>query len=108
MIERGKRTDPSLWLDRLAVIIRHLEVPLGNGEIHPFVAVFTDMWPMLSAVCDRYKTESRVIERWCRCVRFAVRCLGSQSALFLHPIVKQVKMQFIFVPEVTYSESPIG
>jgi len=48
------------------------------------------MWPVLSSVCETYQRDVRVMERCCRCIRFAVRCVGKHSAHLLEPIVKQV------------------
>ncbi|XP_077276129.1 transportin 3 isoform X2 [Temnothorax americanus] len=88
-IERGTKTDPVIWLDRLAAIFKYTN-PQIFDDPHPCQPVVTEMWPVLSNVCETYQRDVRVIERCCRCIRFAVRCVGNQSAHLLEPIVKQI------------------
>ena len=45
---------------------------------------------MLSAVMRRFQQDGRVMERCCRCLRFAVRCVGGQSAPLLPPMTAQM------------------
>ncbi|PNF38379.1 Transportin-3 [Cryptotermes secundus] len=88
--ERGTKTDPALWLDRLAAVFRHTNPHVENGAVHPCQSVITEMWPILSNACTKYQADGRVMERCCRCLRFAVRCVGKQSAHLLEPLVKQI------------------
>lgn len=53
------------------------------------------MWPVLSNVCTEYQHDARLMERCCRCLRFAVRCVGKYSAHLLEPLVKQVHNNII-------------
>ncbi|KAL0119670.1 hypothetical protein PUN28_007838 [Cardiocondyla obscurior] len=90
-IERGTKTDPVIWLDRLAAIFKHTNPQIDDpNKPHPCQSVVTEMWPVLSNVCETYQRDVRVIERCCRCIRFAVRCVGKNSAHLLEPIVKQI------------------
>ncbi|XP_075224525.1 transportin 3 isoform X1 [Lycorma delicatula] len=89
-MERGTKTDPVLWLDRLAAIFRHTNPDVENGAVHPCQSVITEIWPVLSSTCERYQSDLRVMERCCRCLKFAVRCVGKQSAHLLEPLVKQM------------------
>nr|CAD7435051.1 unnamed protein product [Timema monikensis] len=88
--EKGTKSDPALWLDRLAAIFRHTNVGVENGQIHPCQGVITELWPVLSNTCTKFQSDHRVMERCCRCLRFAVRCVGKQSAHLLEPLVKQI------------------
>ena len=54
------------------------------------VCFISQMWPILSNTCTKYQADGRVMERCCRCLRYAVRCVGKQSAHLLEPLVKQV------------------
>lgn len=92
--EKGTKTDPVLWLDRLAAIFRHTKPVVENGEVHPCQSVITEVWPVLSNTCNKYQADIRVMERCCRCLRFAVRCVGKQSAHLLEPLVKQIVMLY--------------
>ena len=89
-------SDPVYWLDRLASIYRNLNVHVNKGEPHPCQSIVTYTWPSLSAVLDKFQTERRVMERCCRCLRFALRLIGHQSAPLLQPLVTQVRFPFFF------------
>ena len=39
---------------------------------------------------DKFQKDRRVMERTCRCLRFALRLIGKQSAPLLQPLVAQV------------------
>lgn len=41
--ERGTKSDPTLWLDRLAVIFRHTNPHVENGAVHPCQGVITEV-----------------------------------------------------------------
>lgn len=73
---------------------RYTTPNITNGQVHPCQAVVEKVWPLLSEICNKYQTDVRVIERCCRCIRFAVRCVGKQSASLLEPLVTQVIMTF--------------
>ena len=91
-INKNTQNDPVLYLDRLAAILRHVNPPNMSPNIaHPCTeTVINDIWPVVSAVCDVYASDARIMERTCRTIRFAVRCLGVQSAPLLEPLVKQM------------------
>lgn len=90
-IERGTKTDPVIWLDRLAAIFKHTNPQIDDPNTpHPCQSIVSEMWPVLSNVCETYQRDVRIMERCCRCIRFAVRCVGKHSAHLLDPIVKQI------------------
>ena len=91
-INKNTQNDPVLYLDRLAAILRHVNPPNMSPTIaHPCTdTVINDIWPEVSAVCEVYASDARIMERTCRTIRFAVRCLGVQSAPLLEPLVKQM------------------
>lgn len=82
--------DPTLWLDRLAATFRYLNPKVDNGKVHPAVVVVEEVWPILSNICDKYRADIKIIERCCRCIRFAVRCLGKAAINLLSPLVSQM------------------
>ncbi|CAH1799403.1 unnamed protein product [Owenia fusiformis] len=89
-IKKGNTSDPIIWIDRLAVIFRHSSPIIVNGQQHPCQPVIQELWPVLSNACAKYQSDIRIIERCCRCIRFAVRCLGKHSSGLLHPLVTQM------------------
>ncbi|XP_028254571.1 transportin-3 isoform X2 [Parambassis ranga] len=86
----GKSADPTVWLDRLAVIFRHTNPIVENGETHPCQKVIQEIWPVLSETLNTHQADNRIVERCCRCLRFAVRCVGKGSASLLQPLVTQM------------------
>lgn len=46
---------------------------------------------MLSQTLNTHQADNRIVERCCRCLRFAVRCVGKGSASLLQPLVTQVR-----------------
>jgi len=91
-IVKNSPNDPVLYLDRLADVFRH--VSPSNGCVvqrpHPCRPVVQATWPTLSRCCDHYGVDERVTERACRTIRFAIRCLGIESAWLLQPLVSQL------------------
>jgi len=82
--------DPVLYLDRLSAILRHISPDLAPGASHPCKEAVELLWPVVSRCCDIYCEDVRVTERACRTIRFAVRCIGIQSANMLQPLVQQM------------------
>ncbi|CAB1333812.1 unnamed protein product [Coregonus sp. 'balchen'] len=82
--------DPTVWLDRLAVIFRHTNPIVENGQTHPCQKVIQEIWPVLSETLNTHQADNRIVERCCRCLRFAVRCVGKGSASLLQPLVTQM------------------
>lgn len=89
-VAEGSKPDPIVWLDRLAAIFRHTNVSVGVGQPHPCLPVVEEVWPILSQTCHSCQGDVRVMERCCRCIRFAVRCVGRQSHSLLQPLVTQI------------------
>lgn len=54
--------------------------------------VRAQIWPVLSETLNKHSADNRIVERCCRCLRFAVRCVGKGSAALLQPLVTQVGM----------------
>lgn len=89
-VERHQRSDPSYWLDRIAAIVRYTDPDVRENEVHPCFAVLCEVWPIISQIFSKYQTDSRIIERSCRCIRYAMRSIGKQAAPLLEPLVKQI------------------
>jgi transportin-3 len=86
--------DPAVWLDRLAAVFRNCTPKVKHGAVHPCQSVIMETWPVLSSVCEKYQADVRIIERCCRCIRYAVRCLGKHSSDLLSPLVTQMVMVY--------------
>ncbi|CAG0883896.1 unnamed protein product [Cyprideis torosa] len=79
------RTDPVMWLDRLTTIFRHLNPQLQSDQAHPCSQVVSETLPVVCRVLEVYQPSTTVSERACRCLRFAVRCLGPGGAQLCLP-----------------------
>lgn len=88
--ERGKRSDPVFWIDRLAAILRHCNPTVRESDIHPMLSILEEVWPVMSSVFVKYQADLRIMERTCRFVRYAIRCVGKQATPILEPLVKQM------------------
>lgn len=102
------------WLNLFS--IRHTNPIVENGQTHPCQKVIQEVclpvcwmtvlclsmflsdhlcslleiWPVLSETLNAHQNDNRIVERCCRCLRFAVRCVGKGSACLLQPLVTQV------------------
>lgn len=93
IVIRGTKTDPVLWLDRLASVFRNLNVkPTEQG--HPCRDVVTEVWPVLSSAFNKYQSDLRIMEKCCRCVRFTLRCLSKYARHILEPLVEQIVLLY--------------
>jgi transportin-3 len=87
---KSSPNDPVKYLDRLSSIFRHLLLEDRRAS-HPCRALIVDeTWPVLARACRAFCGDMRVTERCCRALRFAVRCLGTQSAPILSPMAEQM------------------
>lgn len=85
-----KKKDPTQWIDRLAAIYRHVNPKVGQNEVNPAAVVIIENWPVLSRTIDFYQHDDKIMERVVRCIRYAIRCISSQSLPILDPLVKQM------------------
>ncbi|NXV12912.1 TNPO3 protein, partial [Cepphus grylle] len=87
----GLSSDPTVPLDRLAVIFRKRTDPsVPKTALTPFSLCIPQIWPVLSETLNKHSADNRIVERCCRCLRFAVRCVGKGSAALLQPLVTQM------------------
>ena len=102
---KNSKNDPVYWLNRLSGFFRCLSIPKKayQGFQHPCKeAVCEDFWPVISRYFDIHQADVRLMEQCCRCVRFAVRCIGKEASSFLSPLVEQVKLFFKMNPSIMY------
>uniref|UniRef100_A0A8D2M7H0 Transportin 3 n=1 Tax=Zonotrichia albicollis TaxID=44394 RepID=A0A8D2M7H0_ZONAL len=62
----GLSSDPTVPLDRLAVIFRHTNPIVENGQVHPCQKVIQEIWPVLSETLNKHSADNRIVERCCR------------------------------------------
>ncbi|KAI5710623.1 hypothetical protein M8J75_010212 [Diaphorina citri] len=99
--EKNKKSDPVIWLDRLAAIFKHTS-PRIMSEPHPCQGVITELWPVLSKTCETYQQDARVMEHSSRCLRYAIRCVGKDFAHLLEPLVKQIVVLYSKHPHSSF------
>lgn len=61
---------------------------------------------MLSETLNKHSADNRIVERCCRCLRFAVRCVGKGSAALLQPLVTQVGGEGVTSPPCSPPAAP--
>ncbi|GCB63304.1 hypothetical protein scyTo_0007374 [Scyliorhinus torazame] len=105
----GITADPAVWLDRLAAIFSRLDhvhmsytdgnvidalvIPLLRlGQVRGMLRLTLpqNIWPVISETLYRHQADNRMAERCCRCLRFAIRCVGKGSAMLIQPLVSQM------------------
>ena len=60
--------------------------------------LISGVWPVLSRVMEIYASDSRIMERTCRTLRFVIRCIGTQSAPLVEPLVQRLVRLYIEHP----------
>ncbi|KAL0881245.1 hypothetical protein ABMA27_002342 [Loxostege sticticalis] len=86
--KKGTATDPVGGLDKIAALFRDVDVPkpAPTAETHPCLPALADAWPVIRDVMQKYASDGRVMERSCRALRFAVRCVSSRAHHLLPPL----------------------
>ncbi|MGH0178875.1 UNVERIFIED_CONTAM: hypothetical protein FKN15_000370 [Acipenser sinensis] len=77
---------------------KHTNPIVENGQTHPCQKVIQEIWPVLSETLNKHQADNRIVERCCRCLRFAVRCVGKGSAALLQPLVTQMVSVYQMYP----------
>jgi transportin-3 len=86
-VKSGTSSDPAVWMDRLTALFRACSVELTNGQPHPCRPIIEEVWPIVAAVVTKYQSDTKIMERTCRCVRFMIRCVSKFAASILSPLV---------------------
>ncbi|KAJ8730493.1 hypothetical protein PYW08_001906 [Mythimna loreyi] len=98
-VRKGTSSDPAVWLDRVAALFRDVDVPgAALGGAHPCVPALSDAWPVLQDALDKYASDGRVMERWCRCVRFGVRCGGKRASALAPALAERLQQLYRIRP----------
>lgn len=94
-------TDPVKYLDRLACIFRNAAVKSADQtQEHPCKKVIDQLWPLFNQICQKYKSDEKVMERHFRCIRFSIRTVGKD---FFHLIPSLVEMMVTIYNEYRHS-----
>lgn len=102
-MSRGTKTDPIVWLDRIATIFRNLRLdPKLNLNPHPCQQILGELWSVLSMTLDKYQQDGKIVERACRCFKFAIRCLGKGSSLIVQQLAEQMVRLYALHPHSSY------
>uniref|UniRef100_A0A4W3HDV9 Transportin-3 n=1 Tax=Callorhinchus milii TaxID=7868 RepID=A0A4W3HDV9_CALMI len=71
-------------------VSKHTNPVVAEGRPHPCQKVIQEIWPIISETLFRHQADNRMVERCCRCLRFAIRCVGKGSATLIQPLVSQM------------------
>lgn len=63
---------------------------MKNGAEHPCQGVVLQLWPVLQEVGMTFVQDWRVMEHWCRCLRYAIRLVGDGAEPLLSPLVNLI------------------
>eukprot|EP00041_Stephanoeca_diplocostata_P030293 m.913990 g.913990 ORF g.913990 m.913990 type:complete len:958 (+) comp23728_c1_seq2:149-3022(+) len=93
---------PVTALDRLASLFKNTNVPearvkehaAGPAGVHPLWPVVQTVFPVLSAVLERYAGNNVVIEEGNRCIKYIIRGLDTHAVPLAAPIMEQVTKLF--------------
>lgn len=91
-VKKGSINDPVKYIDRIASLFREVdarEAPLTEGE-HPVLAALCDCWPVFALLLDKHKNDTRIVERTCRALRFAIRCLSIHATPLINPLANKM------------------
>lgn len=89
-IVRNSSTDPVLYLDRLATIFRHVTPRIPENVQHPCLPVAIESWNVLKEIGTKFVSDIRIMERYCRTLRFAIRNVRTQALPILNPLIEQM------------------
>ena len=84
ILKKGK-----LILDYMQLMRLEREILIDIISVFLFL-FFPQLWTLLCTTIHHYKSDARIVERACRCFRFILRCLKSQAAPLLTPLVTMV------------------
>lgn len=89
--------NPSIWLDRLAAVFRSIVQPgpnknwiVPNEVKNACVPALTEIQPVIFQIMDCFQKDVAVMERCCRCLRFAIRVVGKQGVFLLETLVHKL------------------
>ncbi|XP_059055597.1 transportin-3 [Achroia grisella] len=85
-VRRGAPDDPCPGLDRIAALFRDVAAPPAPPRPHPCLPALRHAWPVLLRLLARFGADGRVMERWCRAVRFCVRAVGGAAGELVQPL----------------------
>ncbi len=71
--------------------------PLSLSSLSPSLLCYvrTKVLPAIFAILDLYKSDARIVERSCRCLRFILRCLRSHANAIIDQIITVVGSMII-------------
>ncbi|KAL3091604.1 hypothetical protein niasHT_024186 [Heterodera trifolii] len=101
------KTDPVLWLDRIADVWRTLRPwqqqlaykQMANEQQQippecPWLSLCSNAMECSLATLQRHQSQQRVVEHACRTIRFLIRSMGAQSVVFIEPVASQIMLTF--------------
>ena len=101
--QEGGGLSVSDCLDRLSSIFRYTSPTVGEGATtHPCQPVIEQLWPVLSTCCAAFTDDSKIIERWCRCIKYALRCLHSHSIGLIGSLASQMVAVYSSQPHSSF------
>lgn len=90
-------TDPSkssrravAEIDRLTIVVQHLELPRQSGDTHPMVSMLQSLWNVLDQTSAMFASDNAVAEKICRLYKHSLRSCGESFRPMLHSLMHQL------------------
>ena len=86
-------------LVKLSTVIRHLNPVKDDQENHVMLELFRELWPLIELMLQRYKDDSRYMEKVCKIVKHTMRCIKHLFVEFLE--------KYFTIILINYQEYPL-
>lgn len=98
-IGQQQSPSPSLFelLDVLTSLLRELRPSAGSytgAHDHPIMLVFSQLWPQLAQLFERFYADNRLMEKVCRCCKHVLRSTGLLFSALLPPMLQTVTVSY--------------
>ena len=90
-------------LERLTTIVRYIHPhQLTNGHTHPVLDVMQQVWPVLEAIAERFRSNPNLMEKLCRCYKHAMRSCNVHFAPMLPKMIAHLVQSFSKAPHCSF------
>jgi transportin-3 len=90
-------------INRLAVLVQHLKLPMRADGSHPIVTILQSIWSPLVETSKRYASDGHMAEHICRLYKYSLRSCDRDVFLpLLHPLMHQLMESYQFSHQSPY------
>ena len=82
-------------IDRLAVVVQYLKMPIRADGSHPIVAMLQSLWTVLEQTSKKFANDTQVAEKICRLYKHSLRsCSKDAYRPLLQPLMHQLVQSY--------------